>query len=68
MNPSFDDFNEKISVENLNNHSLLFKNSITAWHGVEALRSPVNNYRKLFNVIFEVNNAEELSLLERANM
>ena len=68
MNPSFDDFNEIISIENLDNKSLLFKNSESAWHGVEPLKCPENRFRKLFNVIFEVNNANELTLNERANM
>lgn len=68
MNPLFTDFKEKISIENLNNKSLLFKNSGNAWHGVEALKCPKSKFRRLFNVIFELGNADTLSLRERANM
>ena len=53
-NPDFSNFGEIIHSEILDNHSFLFKNQPSAWHGVKTLTSPEGHYRRLFNVIFEI--------------
>lgn len=68
MNPTFEDFDEKVGIDFLDNKSLIFKNTPNSWHGVESLKCPANKFRRLFNVIFEIDNADELSLSQRANM
>ncbi len=54
ITPNFSDFVSVIPVKILDNHSFLFKNTPNAWHGVKPLKCPEGKYRKLFNVIFEV--------------
>lgn len=68
MNPRFNDFGNRFAVNILNNHSLFFKNTKHAWHGVEALASPEGKHRRLFNVIFEKPRSHNQPLSERANM
>ncbi len=53
LNPDFEDFSIAIPTKILDNHSFLFKNTPTAWHGVRPLDCPPEKYRRLFNVIFE---------------
>jgi hypothetical protein len=48
-NPQFSDF-KAIPVQYRNNHSLIFLNCSSAWHGVYPLSSPPGVYRKLFTV------------------
>ncbi len=52
MNPEFEDFEKIISVDIVDNHSFLFKNIPTSWHGVKPLTSPEEKFRRLFNIIF----------------
>jgi len=52
-NPDITDFGSVRAVDIRDNRSFLFKNTVTAWHGVDALRCPPQRYRRLFNVIFE---------------
>lgn len=68
MNPTFYEFEERVKIDFLNNKSFLFKNTPEAWHGVEALKCPINAHRRLFNVVFEIQNADTKSMSERANM
>ncbi|WP_235777127.1 2OG-Fe(II) oxygenase [Rhizobium mesoamericanum] len=53
MNPDFADFETSAAACITDNHSFLFKNTPSAWHGATALTSPDGSYRRLFNVIFE---------------
>jgi hypothetical protein len=64
MNPDFADFETRTEARIVDNHSFLFKNTPTAWHGVSALTSPPGSYRRLFNIIFEA--PAERRLLDRA--
>lgn len=50
--PDFFDFNKTVIVQNAGGHSLLFKNSSKAWHGVKPLRCPPGKYRRVFIVMF----------------
>ncbi len=52
-NPDVADFGDVEAVDIRNNRSFLFKNTSDAWHGVEPLQSPGGQFRRLFNVIFE---------------
>jgi hypothetical protein len=52
--PDFQDFTTSTAIQNVDNHSFLFKNTPSAWHGVKPLTCPTDKYRKLFNVIFEL--------------
>lgn len=51
MNPEFEDFETQQAIPFLDNRSLLFQNSPSAWHGVRPLTCPEGKYRRLFNVI-----------------
>lgn len=51
--PEFSDFGYSISINNMDNHSFLFKNTPDAWHGVRPLSCPENHFRRLFNVILQ---------------
>lgn len=64
-NPEFTEFASQYDSNILNNHSFLFKNAPTAWHGVRALTCPDGYYRKLFTIIIEVPNARRMSLPRR---
>lgn len=57
MNPDFTEFAEAEAVQITDNHSFLFQNTPSAWHGVKPLTCPEGYYRRLFNVIFEVPDA-----------
>ncbi|MBS4167849.1 2OG-Fe(II) oxygenase [Parachlamydia sp. AcF125] len=54
QNPDFHDFMTSTPITYLNNYSFLFKNTPNAWHGVKALKSPSGKYRRLFNVIYDM--------------
>ncbi len=54
MNPDFADFETSAAACITDNHSFLFKNTSSAWHGATALTSPDDSYRRLFNIIFEM--------------
>lgn len=51
--PDFADFASVVTVPFLDNQSLLFMNGPGAWHGVETLRSPPGQLRRLFTVVFD---------------
>lgn len=53
LNPNVEDFAIAIPTQMIDNRSFLFKNAPNAWHGVEPLTCPDNQYRRLFNIIFE---------------
>jgi len=53
-NPEFEDFDTATRVPFLNNRSFLFKNTRDAWHGMKELEPPASEQRRIFNVIFEV--------------
>ena len=54
LNPDFDDFETATMVRPFTgNHSFLFKNTSTAWHGVRALACPEGTYRRIFSVVIE---------------
>ena len=59
--PDFSDFTEIVTSQISDNHSFLFKNTSNAWHGVKPLTCPEGKYRRLFNVIFEVPETQEVS-------
>lgn len=65
QNPEFEEFATQNQSNILNNHSFLFKNTPTAWHGVRALTCPQGYYRQLFTVVIEVPNARRKSLPSR---
>jgi hypothetical protein len=52
-NPGIEDFDVHIPAPNINNKSLLFRNTDNAWHGVYELANPEGTYRRLFNVIVQ---------------
>ncbi|CCB85052.1 MULTISPECIES: hypothetical protein [Parachlamydia] len=54
QNPDFQDFMTSTPINFLDNYSFLFKNTPNAWHGVKALKSPPGKYRRLFNVIYDL--------------
>ena len=60
LNPDFADFTDATASEIRDNHSFLFKNTPDAWHGVRTLTSPEGHYRRLFNVIFQAPESEDL--------
>jgi hypothetical protein len=64
MNPDFCDFKTCEEARIVDNRSFLFKNTPNAWHGATALTCPADNYRRLFNIIFEVPTRRRL--LDRA--
>jgi len=49
---NFKDFKVTVPVANLENHSVLMRNTPEAWHGVKPLSCPVGVYRKIFMIIF----------------
>lgn len=60
-NPDVSDFGSVEAVDIRDNRSFLFKNTEDAWHGVEPLHSPDGQFRRLFNVIFERQDAPQPS-------
>ena len=54
MNPDFADFETSAAACITDNHSFLFKNTSSAWHGATALTFPDDSYRRLLNIIFEM--------------
>ena len=52
--PDFSAFSRATPVEIRDASSFLFKNTPNAWHGVEALSPPPGHFRRLFNVVFEL--------------
>jgi hypothetical protein len=54
--PEFEDFSQTREVSNIGNNSLLFRNSLIAWHGVRPISPPPQMYRKIFTVIFDTPN------------
>lgn len=58
-NPDVADFGSVTAADIRDNRSFFFKNTEDAWHGVEPLTPPPGHYRRLFNVIFERQEAVE---------
>lgn len=54
-NPEFEDFKTVTTAPIVDNHSLIFKNTPKAWHGVKPLNCPEGFYRRLANVVFYPN-------------
>lgn len=52
--PDFADFETRAAACITDNHSFLFKNTSSAWHGATALTFPDDSYRRLLNIIFEM--------------
>jgi hypothetical protein len=57
--PDFSAFSRATPVDICDASSFLFKNTPDAWHGVEALSAPPGHYRRLFNVIFELEDFQQ---------
>lgn len=51
--PWFDDFDEEIAAEIMNNRSLIFGRKGNSWHGVRDLHCPEGTLRKVFVVVFQ---------------
>jgi len=51
--PDFDDFDEQISAETMENRSLIFGRRGNSWHGVRAITCPADKFRKVFIIVFE---------------
>ncbi len=51
--PGFEDFDEEIPAQTMNNRSLLFARKGNSWHGVREIHCPENAHRKVFIVVFQ---------------
>lgn len=51
--PGFEDFDEAIPAQTMNNRSLLFARKGNSWHGVRDIQCPEGRYRKVFIVVFQ---------------
>ena len=51
--PSFDDFDEEIPAETMDNRSLIFGRKGNSWHGVREIQCPEGAFRKVFIVVFQ---------------
>lgn len=51
--PQFDDFDEEIAAQTMNNRSLIFGRRGNSWHGVREISCPEGAYRKVFIVVYE---------------
>ena len=60
--PSFDDFDEEIPAETMDNRSLIFGRKGNSWHGVREIRCPEGAFRKVFIVVFQDVNPRKLLL------
>lgn len=49
----FHEFYQQTPAKTLNNHSLIFKRTEHAWHGVKELHCPEGELRKVFIVVYE---------------
>jgi len=58
--PSFDDFDEEIPAETMDNRSLIFGRKGNSWHGVREIHCPEGVFRKVFIVVFQDVNPWEL--------
>ena len=54
LNPEISDFDFVVGAPMINNKSMLFKNTVNAWHGVAPIDCGNDHYRRLFNVIFQL--------------
>jgi hypothetical protein len=50
-NPCFDDFDQEIPSEIMNNRSLIFCRKGNSWHGVRDIHCPKDVFRKVFIVV-----------------
>jgi hypothetical protein len=55
--PAFEDFEQRIAVNSVDNYSLLFARAAHSWHGVEPIRCPAETYRKAFILAFEADSS-----------
>jgi hypothetical protein len=60
--PWFDDFDEEIPAETMNNRSLIFGRKGNSWHGVRDIHCPEGVFRKVFIVVFQDVNPRKLLL------
>ena len=60
--PCFDNFDEEISAETMNNRSLIFGRKSNSWHGVRDIHCPEGTFRKVFIVVFQDANPCKLLL------
>jgi len=51
--PAFDDFDDEIAAETMDNRSLIFGRKGNSWHGVRDIRCAEGAYRKVFLVVFQ---------------
>ncbi len=51
--PAFEDFDEEISAETMDNHSLIFGRKGNSWHGVREIQCAEGAFRKAFLVVFQ---------------
>jgi hypothetical protein len=51
--PQFEDFDEEIAAQTMNNRSLIFGRRGNSWHGVHEIACPDGAYRKVFIVVYE---------------
>jgi hypothetical protein len=51
--PQFDDFDEEIAAQTMNNRSLIFGRRGNSWHGVREISCPEGAFRKVFIIVYE---------------
>jgi hypothetical protein len=52
-NPAFEDFDSSITASCLDNRSFIFNRKGNSWHGVEEIRCPEDQMRKVFIVVID---------------
>jgi hypothetical protein len=51
--PQFDEFDEAIPAQTMNNRSLIFGRRGNSWHGVREITCPEGAFRKVFIIVYE---------------
>jgi hypothetical protein len=59
-NPAFEDFDQSIAAETMDNRSLIFGRRGNSWHGVREISCPEGALRKVFIVVFQDVNPRKL--------
>ena len=61
--PGFEDFDEAIPAETMDNRSFLFTRQGNSWHGVRAITCPEGHFRRVFIVV--INRADPIARVRK---